>query len=409
MHAEHPFSARPRSTAIACMQGIHTTPSIPVQHPWEKKLDVRPAPSHQSAAVLFQPWDADVAVQHTPRHVLLELRPFRRVSTEEALQHQTTLVLKGSLDLMGTNGIVEIPAAHMPPLSRLATDTVDEADPVICAPRHPRSLTRNGGNWSNPKQATQMDVRDVVGQENPQLVPTTQFWFVGGHCVPGGRGRHTCPAHCADGRTQEPAPRIKRDRPSAGAFVPSFRPSFGNLPGPAWQPWHRVACQGCCQRIIRRKRLAVLIDQSPVAAASQPPYLSCPSSPPIRPIHGEPLGDASQNIRGLRLGQPGGIPMPRGHGDGTHQPGRRARLRPPHSAVGWHPRDGPRVLPRSRSTTSCHPSPTEVADHILGVLYDCGSGPEQRLYIQETLNGGDPLEMKSSRRASTAPCHDQLP
>lgn len=283
MHAEHPFSARPRSTAIACMQGIHTTPSIPVQHPWEKKLDVRPAPSHQSAAVLFQPWDADVAVQHTPRHVLLELRPFRRASTEEALQHQTTLVLKGSLDLMGTNGIVEIPAAHVaPPLSRLATDTVDEAYPVICAPRHPRSLTRNGGNWSNPKQATQMDVRDVVGQENPQLVPTTQhlFWFVGGHCVPGGRGRHTCPAHCADGRTQEPAPRIKRDRPSAGAFVPSFRPSFGNLPGPALQPWHRVACQGCCQRIIRRKRLAVLIDQSSVAAASQPPYLSCPSPPP---------------------------------------------------------------------------------------------------------------------------------
>lgn len=121
MHAEHPFSARPRSTAIACMQGIHTTPSIPVQHPWEKKLDVRPAPSHQSAAVLFQPWDADVAVQHTPRHVFLELRPFRRVSTEEALQHQTTLVLKGSLDLMGTNGIVEIPAAHMPPPPPLST------------------------------------------------------------------------------------------------------------------------------------------------------------------------------------------------------------------------------------------------------------------------------------------------
>lgn len=89
-------------------------------------------------------------------------------------------------------------------------------------------------------------------------------------------------SHRQRGRPQEPAPKIKRDGPSAGVlqiFVPSFRPSFGNLPGPAMQPWHRVACQGCCQRIIRRKRLAVLIDQSPVAAASQPPYLSCPSSP----------------------------------------------------------------------------------------------------------------------------------
>lgn len=227
-----------------------------------------------------------------------------------------------------------------------------------------------------------------------------------------------CPVVEADTRVQHTAqmdghknlhPESKETAHLQAPFVPSFRPSFGNLPGPALQPWHRVACQGCCQRIIRRKRLAVLIDQSPVAAASQPPYLSCPSSPPIRPIHGEPLGDASQNIRGLRLGQPGGIPMPRGHGDGTHQPGRRARLRPPHSAVGWHPRDGPRVLPRSRSTTSCHPSPTEVADHILGVLYDCGSGPEQRLYIQETLNGGDPLEMKSSRRASTAPVSRPAP
>lgn len=78
------------------------------------------------------PGDADVAVEHTPRHVLLELGTFRRASMEEALQHRTTLIFERVSGLDGHKWIVEIPAAQVPPLSRLARDTVDEAYPVIC-------------------------------------------------------------------------------------------------------------------------------------------------------------------------------------------------------------------------------------------------------------------------------------
>lgn len=131
--------------------------------------------------------------------------------------------------------------------------------------------------------------------------------------------------------------------------------------------------------------------------------------PPIHPIHGETLGDASRNIRGLRLGQPGGIPMPRGHGDGTHQLGCRTRLRPPYSAG---------VASKGRTSGVATP---KIHDE-LPLLTDGGDRPHLRCVVRlrlwprtapvstsRTSNGGDHFDMKSPRRASTAPVSRPAP
>jgi len=108
--------------------------------------------------------------------------------------------------------------------------------------------------------------------------------------------------------------------------------------------------------------------------------LQQPRSPLISPapsphpvVHGQPLGDASRNIRGLRLEQP------RRHGDGTHQLGDRLTcdLRTPllggtqGTDLGCcHAQD-----PRRVATLSL----TEVTGRIFGDVYDCDSSLERAM------------------------------
>lgn len=140
------------------------------------------------------------------------------------------------------------------------------------------------------------------------------------------------------------------------------------------------------------------------------PLISPAPPPPIRPIRGETLGDASRNIRGLRLGQPGGIPMPRGHGDGTHQ-----LWRPSSSAT-----SALRCWVASKGRTS-GVATLKIHDE-LPPLTDGGSRPHLRCLVRlrlwsrttpvciyRTSKGGDHLEMKSSQRASTAPVSRPAP
>lgn len=150
------------------------------------------------------PGDADVAVEHTPRHVLLELGTFRRASMEEALQHRTTLIFERVSGLDGHKWIVEIPAAQVPP--PFSTRQRNSGRGISCdlSPRHPRSLTRNGPSWSSPKQATQVDVRDAAGQENPHIVPTTQHMLLVMLAV------IVCPAVEADTRVPQTARKTTR-------------------------------------------------------------------------------------------------------------------------------------------------------------------------------------------------------